>query len=122
MSKITWPVDTLWVFGWVKSSDLRKAGDMGGGFGTGSGRFGVRDPQWTASETLVCENDVPLIAAAFGERKTIGYIQKKTLLSVLSRDAGEASVGIKTKAIHAVEGATFSVREADLQGCRKAEP
>lgn len=120
MSRVSLPVDTLWVFGWVKSSDLRPAGDMAG-YGIGRGRFGVKDPKWAVEERLRCDMDVPLVAEAFGERRLVGAIRKNTVIEVISRTETEVRVGVKTKAIHAAEDAVFLVRAGDLSGCGKVE-
>jgi hypothetical protein len=117
-ARVSLPLNTLIVFGWVKASDLQKAGDMAG-YGTGSGRLGVRDPQWTVEERLRCDADVPLMAEVDGVRATVGVIRKDKEIEVLGRAGDEARVWVRTKAIHAADGAVLRVRAADLAACRR---
>ncbi|MRG96156.1 hypothetical protein [Polyangium spumosum] len=116
MSRVSLPVGTLVVFGWVKTSDLKPAGSLSG-YGTGSGRRGLRPPEVVVKERLRCEHDVPLVAEVEGERRTVGAIGKTTPIEVLERVGDEARVRVWTKAIHAAAGALFLVRAFDLHGC-----
>jgi len=118
MSRVSLPIDTLLVFGWVRSSDLRKAGDMAG-YGTGRGSLGVRDPKWEVLERLRCEAEVPIWAEAYGERLAMGVIRPNTAIEVISRTETEARVWVKTRSIHAVEGTEIRARAAELRGCER---
>ncbi|MDI1442590.1 hypothetical protein [Polyangium sp. 6x1] len=120
MSRVSLPVDTLVVFGWVKTSDLKPAGSLAG-YGSGGGGRGVPEPAFVVKERWRCARDVPLVAEAFGERRTVGAIAKDTPIEVLERAGDEARVQAWTKAIHPVEDAAFLVRAFDLHGCAPVE-
>jgi hypothetical protein len=116
LSRISVPVDTLILFGWVKSSDLKIAGDMAG-YGTGRGRMGIRDPELPTLERIRCATEIPLIAEAFGERKWVGSILPNTVIDVISRTDAETRVWIKTRGIHSAPNSEFHVRTSDLSQC-----
>lgn len=116
MSRVSLPVSTLVVFGWVKTSDLKPAGSLSG-YGSGHGSKGLRPPAFDVKERLRCVHDVPLVAEVDGERRTVGAIRKDTTFEVGEREGEEARVRAWTKAIHAAEGARFLVRAVDIIDC-----
>ncbi|MDI1484479.1 hypothetical protein [Polyangium sp. y55x31] len=118
MSRISLPVDTLYVFGWVKTSDLKPSRSLTG-YGSGGGGGGMRHPPFVVKERLRCEHDVPLVAELEGERRTVGSIGKNTTLEILDRAEDEARVRVWTKVIHMVESASFLVRTVDISGCSR---
>lgn len=115
-SRVSFAVDTLIVFGWVKTSDLKPAGTLSG-YGSGYGRKGLREPAFVVKERWRCAEDVPLVAEVDSERRRVGAIGKGTPIEVLERTDDEARVRVWTKAIHAAEGARLVVRAVDIAGC-----
>jgi hypothetical protein len=120
MSRVSFPISTFVVFGWVKTSDLKPGGPISG-YGSGHGRKGLREPAFVVKERLRCENEVPLVAEVDGERRTVGAIGKNTPIDVLERADDEARVRVWTKGIHAAEGASLLVRAFDISGCAAVE-
>ncbi|MDC3957611.1 hypothetical protein [Polyangium jinanense] len=120
MSRISLPVDTLYVFGWVKTSDLKPSRSLTG-YGSGGGRGGIRHPPFVVKERLRCEHDVPLVAEAGGERRTVGSIGKNTTLEILDRTKDEARVRVWTRVIHMAESTSFLVRSVDISGCSRID-
>lgn len=117
MSRISLYVDTLIVFGWVKSSHLKKPGSITG-YGSIGTRARLRDPERPILERLRCSAEIPLIAEVNGERKLVGSIRENTVIEVLARTKTEARVWVKSLAIHPAEDAELRARASDLSECK----
>ncbi len=119
-ARVSVTVDTLVLFGWVSTRDLVPAGSLAG-YGTGSGRAGVRDPERSVLERRVCDEDVPVVAEVAGARATVGTIRRGTSLEVLERAGDLERVWVKARWIHPARGASLLARARDLERCREAE-
>ncbi|MDI1480849.1 hypothetical protein [Polyangium sp. y55x31] len=128
-TRIAWSLDGGTVFGWVASSSLEKPPE--GRRPGAEGRMRATPPEEKTVESLVCSQDVPLVADVAGERITVGHVRAGTVLGVMERAAPYARVAAPRGPNHgfgapppettAAEGATFRVPASSLDAC-KPEP
>jgi hypothetical protein len=113
---IGWQTSSVMVFGWVRSARLQETnvsiGSMGGrGFGR---RATVRR---TAVASVRCEHDLPLIAEAGGEARTVGRILAGTTIRIARWGDARSPIVVDAAGIHQQHG-SFSARTAELRACR----
>ncbi|MDC3962786.1 hypothetical protein [Polyangium jinanense] len=125
-TRIAWSLDGGTVFGWISSSALEKPPE--GRRPGAEGRMRALPPEEKPVESLVCSQDVPLVAEVAGERVAVGHVRAGTVLGVMERAAPFARIAAPRGPDHgfgapppettAAEGASFRVPASALDGCK----
>jgi len=119
-ARILWERSEALVFGWVPTSGLQTATGPRSlrGYGTGSGSgFGRSVHPRT---TVVCPDDVPLVAEAEGERLTVGRVLAGVTINVMDKGEEERVVVVPSGIFWVPSEVKLLVRAARLNGCTKA--
>ena len=115
-SRIAWEVGTIYVVGWVKSSDIHvPKGSTGYGSGHGLGR----NPRYADEyKKVVCPGDVQLYAEIDMETFITGRIRAGTVIELQSTNDRTTAVRVRSERIVPASGARWTVPNQDLRDCQ----
>lgn len=116
-ARIAWNRDDALVFGWVPASGLRvpTTPESLSSHGTGSGAGFGRSVH--PISTVVCSDDVPLVAEAGGERSSVGRILAGAEINRMDAGVEETEVVVHSGGISFPAGVKLRVRTELLKGC-----
>jgi hypothetical protein len=120
LARIWWPVGTMYVVGWVAKSSVRERG-AGTGYGSGSGRLAGRHIS-DSYKKVACEEDVPLVVEAGGERVVAGVIRAGTTMELIATLDGLTNIRVRSSAIAPADGATWFAPSSRVDGCPEPPP
>lgn len=120
MTKIAWTHDEVVVLGWVPDDDLGPPL-----YTPTEARIPpeVADPGSPGGihEVVVCPHDVPLVAVARGEQRTVGAVRAGVALGVGSRHGSLAPVSAWSSPVDSDASARWFTPTADLRDCRRVQ-
>jgi hypothetical protein len=113
-------VGSTYVAGWVRTARLKplqSQGSPGHASDSVSVSFGIGEGRRKPILQRICPVDVPLVAEAGGERRTVGYVRAQTLIDVIEVKGDFFRIAVKDRDVRpGIEGALL-VRGADVEGC-----
>lgn len=128
--QIGWSPGGAAVVGWVPASALE---DPPSGRQKGEeGRMLERSPRPQPLASLVCDKDVALIAEVGGDRASVGAVRAGATIAVTERKGALARIhppapppgvwgGEPWPDVDVAQGASFWVKQAEIEGCRPAQ-
>lgn len=118
-TRIAWFPDTVYVFGWVRTSALAKAPTTTG-WGSGHGRLGGQPTPPPEREDVVCPRDVDLNATLVERSARVGTVRAGTVIAILKRSEGRAVVFFGTRKLSGGKDTAFWVDEREIGSCHPA--
>lgn len=121
-ARIAWDRGDALIFGWIPASGLRVPTPPPALFGRGTGSGSGFGRSIHPISTVVCKDDVPLIAEVGGERFTVGRILAGATINRMDAGLEETEVVVASGVISFPPAVKMRVRTERLLGCPAKAP
>jgi hypothetical protein len=116
-ARILWSHPDSFIFGWIPAASLQSPTTPPSLFGYGSGSGSGFGRSIHPISRAVCPNDVPVVADAGGERRTVGRILAGTTINLMDQGGDYRRVVLDTGGVQIPNDVELRVRKDRLESC-----